>query len=184
MATRYPSCGPTHEITICGRKNRDFFALLRERPPFAQQTCADAKEKHLNGKVENTRIPGYYGMSPAACRGTWSCYHICMNPVDFNMAFWTEDESKLGNLKLWRCTLPNQDDHVANERGYFPRKPIKKSQHHAIHHHPPVFVFPHQGLCTKGSMAMLEDTKVCTSGVSEKRRTLKAPEHSEVMISI
>lgn len=53
----HPSCGTT-PITICGPKNRDFFALLRERPPFAQQTCADAKEKHLVSEGRwNIRIP-------------------------------------------------------------------------------------------------------------------------------
>ena len=111
MATRYPSC-PHFRPKKPGFSSHFFVS----DPPFAQQTCADAKEKHLNGGAENIRIPGYYGMSPAACRWKPGVVIISAFTVDFNMAFWTEDESKLGNLKLWRCTLPNQDDHVANER--------------------------------------------------------------------
>ena len=127
------------DLTIAAQKTGISSHFLVSDPPSPSKRALMPKR---STSTERLRTPGYPGgMSPAACRGT-GVVIISAFTVDFNMAFWTEDESKLGNLKLWRCTLPHQDDHVANERVYFPRKPIKKSQHHAIHHHPPRFCFP------------------------------------------
>ena len=174
VSGRYPSCSHQNHfmrLLRAGRETGISSHFFVSDPPSPSKRALIPKRNTSTGGLRTSGYPD--AVEPL---------DVIMSAftIHFNIFGHLEDDSKLGNHQTlaffdnhWKkgdMDVTNQDDCL--------QKNAKESIFHGYQlrdHAITAITIPTAGLCTKGSMAMLEDTKVCTSVVSEKRRTLKAP---------